>query len=145
MEIEEGIVIENQGQTAIIRINKSGLCAHCKAGCMEQGGYIITEGKNSIGAKAGDTVLLSFDSRIALNATLIVFGLPLLAILLGAFISHYIAIGIGYKDHNKLISIGGGAFLFILSFIPIKIYDKHFKESGKCNANLIAISNNSPN
>jgi sigma-E factor negative regulatory protein RseC len=141
MEIEEGMVIETQGQVATIRVNKASSCAHCKAGCMEQGGFMITKGENSIGAKVGDTVLLNINSRMALNSSLIVFGLPLIALLLGVFIAHAIAVGIGYEDHSQLISISGGAILFILSFIPIKMYDKRVSESEKSNVHIISVIN----
>ena len=40
---EEGTVIQLNGNMATVRIDKASACAHCKAGCVEQGGSMITE------------------------------------------------------------------------------------------------------
>lgn len=130
---EEGVVIDTNGESAIVRIDKAGACAHCKVGCMEQGGSMVTEAENSAGAGIGDTVLLKFDSKMALIASLVVFGLPLLSLLLGIIITETIANQLGYNSHRQLLNIGGGAILFFLSFILVKAYDRRIKENGSHN------------
>ena len=89
---------------------------------MEQGGFMVTEAENPAGAQVGDKVRLQFNSRAALTAILIVFGLPLLALLLGVILTPVVAGQIGYRDHSQLLSIGVGMVLFFLqteaSFSP---------------------------
>ena len=136
---EEGVVIEANGKTANVRIDRTTACAHCKAGCMEKGGVMVTEAENIIGAQAGDTVHLEFNSRAALTAVLLVFGLPLLALLLGTVLAAVIFTKVGYPDRRHLLSISVGAILFFATFIPIKLYDRHIKESGKFNIAVVEI------
>lgn len=136
---EEGIVIEANGKTANVRIDRTTACEHCKAGCLEKGGVMVTEAENTIGAQAGDTVHLEFNPRAALKAVLMVFGLPLLALLLGTILAAVIAAQMGYPDHRHLLSISVGAALFFATFIPIKLYDRHLRESGTFNTAVVEI------
>jgi sigma-E factor negative regulatory protein RseC len=132
-------VIETHEETATVRIDRSSACAHCKAGCMERGGFMIAEAENSTGANVGDTVRLEFNSRAALTAVLVVFGIPLLALLFGVVITAVVADQIGYQNHNQLLSIGIGAILFFLTSIPIRAYDRRVKKSGSRNVAVVEI------
>lgn len=132
-------MIETHEETATVRIDRSSACAHCKAGCMERGGFMIAEAENSTGASVGDTVRLEFNSRAALTAVLVVFGLPLLALLFGVIITTVVADQIGYQNHNQFLSIGVGAILFFLTLIPIRAYDRRVKKSGSRNVAVVEI------
>lgn len=136
---EKGIVIEARGKTATVQINRSSACANCKAGCMERGGFMVTEAENSAGAQVGDAVRLEFNPRAALTAVLIVFGLPLAALLFGAIIAAVVADQMGYQNHSQLLSIGVGAILFFLTFIPIRAYDRRVERSGSRNVAVAEI------
>ena len=136
---EQGVVIEIHEGIASVQIDKSRACAHCKAGCMEQGGSMISQAENLAGAQVGDTVRLEFDHRAALKAALIVFGLPLLALLLGAVLAAVVADQTGYQGRSELLSIGFGAILFLLTFFPIRAYDRHIKKSGSYNVAVVQI------
>jgi sigma-E factor negative regulatory protein RseC len=137
--LEEGVVIETHEKTATVRINKARACAHCKAGCMEQGGYMVTEAENPAGAQAGDTVRLRYDPRGALTAVLVVFGLPLMALFLGVILATVMADRMSYQGRTELLSIGIGAILFFLTFIPIKAYDRYVKKSGPNSVTVVSI------
>lgn len=137
--LEEGVVIETHEKTATVRINKARACAHCKAGCMEQGGFMVTEAENPAGAQAGDTVRLRYDPRGALTAVLVVFGLPLMALLLGVIFATVMADRMSYQGKTELLSIGVGAVLFFLTFIPIKAYDRYVKKSGSNSVTVVGI------
>jgi len=137
--LEEGVIIETHEKTATVRINKARACAHCKAGCMEQGGFMVTEAENPAGAQAGDTVRLSYNPKAALTAVLVVFGLPLMALLLGVIITTVMADRMGYQGNTELLSIGVGAILFLLTFIPIKAYDRYMRKSGSHNITIVDI------
>ena len=136
---EEGVVTELQGHIATVRIDKAGACARCKVGCIDKGGAMVTEAANPTGAQVGDTVLLAFNPRAALVASLVTFGVPLLALLLGVILATVIADQIDYQSNRQLLSIGAGALLFVLSFIPLRAYDRHIKESGTYNVVVIEV------
>jgi len=141
MDTEEGIILKIHGYTATIQINKAVACSHCKAGCMERNGVMVTEAENPIGAKAGDTVSLGLNSKKALTATLVVFGLPLLALFIGVIVTSVVTKRIGYQNQGLSIIVGMVAFL--LTFIPVKAYDKQLKRSGSCSITVIEILSSS--
>ena len=100
---------------------------------------MVTEAENSVGAQVGDTVRLEFNPRAALTAVLVVFGLPLLALLLGAVLTAVVADQMGYQNRSQLLSIGVGAIFFFLTFIPIRAYDRRVKKSGSRNVAVVEI------
>ena len=136
---EEGTVIEVHEEKATVRVDKSSACVRCKAGCMDMGGDMVTEAKNLVGARAGDTVILEHNPKAALNASLATFGIPLLALLLGVILGSVIANEAGLQEYKKYLSIGGAALMFFLSFIPIKFYDRHIEKSGGSDVILVEI------
>ncbi len=136
---EEGVVTEIHGHIATVRIDKAGACARCNVGCMEQGGGMVTEAANPTGAQVGDTVQLAFNPRAALTASLLTFGVPLLALLLGVILATVVAGQIDYQGNRQLLSIGAGAILFVLSFIPLRSYDRRIKESGTYNVVVVEV------
>ncbi len=136
---EEGVITEIHGHMATVRIDRAGACARCKVGCMEQGGAMVTEAANPTGAEAGDKVLLAFNPRAALTASLITFGIPLLALLLGVALATVVANQMEYQGNRQLTSIGTGAIFFVLSFIPLRTYDRHVKEGGTYNVVVVKV------
>lgn len=100
---------------------------------------MIAEAENSAGARVGDTVRLEFNSGAAFTAILVVFGLPLLALLLGAILATVAAGQMGYERHKQLLGAGVGAILFLLTFIPIRMYDRRVRKSGSHNPAIVRI------
>ena len=136
---EDGIVVKTHEETATVQISKSASCAHCKAGCMEKDGTRLAEAENSAGAGIGDTVRLRFDPGAALRATLIVFGLPLLALFIGVILTTLVTSSMNYQGNAELMSIAVGAALFFLTFIPVKLYDRRVRKSGSLNIAIVEI------
>jgi positive regulator of sigma E activity len=95
---------------------------------------VLIEAENTVGSQVGDKVLLKLNPGAPMIAILMVFGLPLLMLFLGAVLADIISVKIGYENQRQIFSIAGGASLFLLSFIPLKIYDKRSGKSEKCNA-----------
>ena len=126
--LEEGVVMEVHEGRATVRIDKSSSCARCKAGCMERSGAMVTEANNLAGAGVGDTVRVEFNAKAALNASLAVFGIPLLALLLGVILGSFIADQAGYQEQKQFLSIGIAAVLFFLSFALVRAYDRRVEK-----------------
>jgi sigma-E factor negative regulatory protein RseC len=141
MDTEEGIILETYGRIVTVQIKSAGACSRCKAGCMERNGFMVAEAENPIGAKVGDTVSLGLDSKKALTASFVVFGLPLFALFIGVIATNFVIDRIGYQ--NQILSIIIGLIAFFLMFIPVKAYDKHLKKSGACSITIVEILNNS--
>lgn len=136
--IEKGIIIETYKQVAKVQFDKSIACVHCKARCIESKGSMIAEAQNLIGAKVGDNVRLELNSKLALKAILIVLGFPLLMLFLGVITANFLISKI-YKIENQIISISAGILLFLLAFIPVKIFEKRMKNSEYCSLKIIEI------
>jgi len=137
MDTEEGIILEIHGRIATVQLKSAGACSRCKAGCMERNGFMVAEAENPVGAKAGDTVSLGLDSKKALIASFVVFGLPLLALFIGVIATNLVTERIGYQ--NQTLSIIVGLIAFLLMFIPVKAYDRHLKKSGACSITIVEI------
>ena len=137
MDTEEGIILKTYGRIATVQIKSAGECSRCKAGCMERDGFMVAEAENTIGAKVGDMVSLGLDSKKALTASFVVFGLPLLALFIGVIATNFVTEQIGYQ--NQALSIIVGLIAFFLMFIPVKAYDRHLKKSGACSITIVEI------
>ncbi len=142
MMSEAGVVIQEHGGVATVRVSRAKACAHCKVRCVERNGTIIAD--NPVGAEVGDKVRLELNSRMVLSASLIAFGLPLLALLVGAILTGVITEKIGYQAHKHVLSGGVGIILFLLTFIPVKIYDRHLKKISACSVSIVEILERSP-
>jgi len=141
-EIEEGIIIKTNGKTAIVQIKRSGACSHCKACGIESDGNMTAEAENPIDAKVGDKVGLNLNSKKALTASLVVFGLPLLALCIGVIGTSLVTGKMEYQNNSQIPSIVVGLALFFLSFIPVKAYDRHLRKTSTCSITIVEIIRN---
>ncbi|MEY7999477.1 SoxR reducing system RseC family protein [Clostridium sp. Mt-5] len=119
-KVSEGVVIEIGQDFAKIRASKHGDCKSCGL-CAGENATIV-DAKNPVGAKPGQHVIFEVKERNMLKAAFIVYILPLIAIFIGALLGTWIGNRIGYSE--RAFQIGGGAVLFIISLLYIKIFDK---------------------
>jgi sigma-E factor negative regulatory protein RseC len=138
-EIEEGIIIKTHGKTATVQIKRSSSCSHCKACNLGDDGNMTAEAENPIDAKVGDKVGLNLNSKKALTASLVVFGLPLLALCIGIIGTSFVIGKMEYQNNSQTPGIIVGLALFFLSFIPIKAYDKHLRKTNTCSITIVEI------
>lgn len=80
-------VIEEKGNTVLVRVQRHSGCAVCRQKCglllNQDAGYMEMEVDNSIGARSGQKVKLEIADENGILAALIVFVLPLVLMLLG--------------------------------------------------------------
>lgn len=119
-KVSEGVVIEIGQDFAKIRASKHGDCKSCGL-CAGENATIV-DAKNPVGAKPGQHVIFEVKERNMLKAAFIVYILPLIAIFIGALLGTWIGNRIGHSE--RALQIGGGAVLFIISLLYIKIFDK---------------------
>ena len=90
MATEEGIVIKIDSSTAWVKTTKTHACKACgaRASCNVMGGgkEMEVEAINYAGAKVGEKVVLFFETSPLLKATFMLYVLPVLFLIAGAFI-----------------------------------------------------------
>ena len=120
---EKGVVIEIcSSQKAKVKVTRSSSCGECvsKKICEAFGGSdeMRVVATNTIHAEVGQTVLLSLPNKAVLRASVIVYLMPLTALLGGAIIGQQIS------QTGAII----GAFLgLVASFLGLWYYNKKLK------------------
>ncbi len=95
---EQAIVSGLDGDLAIIRMQRQSACSHCELnkGCGTGAiGRLLGHRskplaiRNDYDLKAGDRVLLGLPDRAFLNASLLIYGLPLVALIGGGLLAQW--------------------------------------------------------
>ena len=90
MPTEKGVVIKVDATTAWVTTTKTSACEGCaaKSSCTTLGGgkEMEVEAINDIGARIGQKVVLQFHTSPLLKATFLLYVVPILFLILGAFI-----------------------------------------------------------
>jgi len=95
---EQAIVSGLEGDLAIIRMQRQSVCSHCELnkGCGTGAiGRLLGHRskplaiRNDYDLKAGDRVLLGLPDRAFLNASLLIYGLPLVALIGGGLMAQW--------------------------------------------------------
>ncbi|MCZ6882665.1 MAG: SoxR reducing system RseC family protein [Gammaproteobacteria bacterium] len=95
---EQAIVSGLEGDLAIIRMQRQNACSHCELnkGCGTGAiGRLLGHRskplaiRNDYDLKAGDRVLVGLPDRAFLNASLLIYGLPLVALIGGGLIAQW--------------------------------------------------------
>jgi len=121
--IEIGQVAETNGGRAkvvIPRKDKCGKCGKCLFASEGQGMWL--EAENRVGAGLGDEVEVEIPERDPLVAALLLFGLPLLGLLVGVFSGYALAEILGWESNSIAILLG---FVFLAAaFVFVRMYDR---------------------
>lgn len=76
---ERAIVVKTAGKTALLRIEKHPECESCKVCAFRSGKSTVkVKAKNTVGAKAGDEVIVQAEKDNRLLASFIVYIIPVL-------------------------------------------------------------------
>lgn len=105
-----GTVTQVNGEMATVVFKRSKACGDCHACASFGDGNSIIELENSLNAKVGDSVRIELHSGAVFKASLILYGIPLAALLAGVLIGSRISDLAG-----ALIGIGASvAALFVI-------------------------------
>ncbi len=119
---ETGIVVEVEGKRAKVIFARKPACKNCGA-CIKAGAdEMMVELENTLDAKVGDTVAVTMNSSSFMGATLIMYGIPLLALLAGLGIPMLL----GASDW---VSALAGILCAIASYGVIRSFEPRFKKS----------------
>jgi sigma-E factor negative regulatory protein RseC len=131
MTMEEiGVVIETEGIMARVRVQKSGACDACAAAgtCKPSEETAELEAFNPIMAKVGQTVRLALKPQLYLKASIIVYGLPVAALIGGAILGKNIGESYFKGTNSDLIAAAFGFGALIISFIIIKLWSSNVEK-----------------
>jgi sigma-E factor negative regulatory protein RseC len=126
---EIGVIKSVDGAVAKVSVPKRSACEGCTVGiCKPDEQSMEIEALNPLKAQAGQKVRVVMKPYTYLKGSLIVYGLPTLALIIGAVIgkelfSHY------FKGIDAdIISAISGFGLFVLSFIAIKLWSSRMEK-----------------
>lgn len=121
MITETGRVVAVDGDQAWVQTVRTSACQSCsaRAACGQRALARVTGGRanqirvaNSVGARVGDEVVLGIDEQSLLRASLWVYGLPLISMVLGSIAGYQ---WMGGTDLSAilgaLLGLAGGFFL----------------------------------
>ena len=123
---ETGVVTVTEGISARVKVQKRGSCDGCSATgtCETTDDGMEIKALNPVQAKAGQTVRVSIKPQSYLKGTMMIYGLPMTALIAGAIIGK----NIGEKyfsgiDSDMIAAIAGFALL-VITFIFAKNWSR---------------------
>lgn len=131
MTMEEvGVVIKTEGIMARVRVQKSGACEACAAAgtCKPSEETAELEVFNPLRAKAGQTVKLVLKPQLYLKASIIVYGLPVIALIGGAILGKNIGELYFKGIDSDLLAAAFGFGALIISFMVIKLWSNKIEK-----------------
>lgn len=128
---ECGLVLEVMDHKAVVNIKRKSACGQCKA--CEMGRSDVKEinivAKNDIGAQVDDNVNIIMDTPDVLKAAIIVYLIPLVALVSGVALGTFIAKIKGLpSDWTGIIT---GLLFLGVSYIYVRTQDKKLAETKK--------------
>lgn len=125
MPTEKGIIEKVDTQKAFVRIQKNTDCAHCASRGMcqiDNEREMVVEVENRLEAGPGDRVEIMVPTGSFMKISLMVYMLPVLAFMFGAFMGDGIARKIALNPSFWAIITGTG--LMVIVFYALKRLDK---------------------
>jgi len=81
-----GVVVALEGDTAIVRFERSSMCSHCR-GCLAIGDREMeTRITNALHANVGDKVIVAMQAKKLVSASIFAYAIPLIAFLCGVYV-----------------------------------------------------------
>ena len=140
MVTEQGIIEELSGQKTLVRIKKGSACASCESrgNCeVASGKSMVVEVANDLGAGKGDHVELSVPSGAFLKLSLLVYILPVVALIAGAFAGGAFARVLHVP--LSLASVIGGFLVMGVTFYALKRFDRSLRARSKFHPRMTRI------
>jgi sigma-E factor negative regulatory protein RseC len=117
---EQGVVLRTESEAAWVKTIRSSACEGCtaKGSCHSMGAGQEMEVKalNPAGAREGDRIVLSFETRSLLKATFLIYVFPIIFLIAGAALGQMLAPLMAFNP-SALSALLGFAFFFTALFI----------------------------
>lgn len=127
-----GEVLEVMEERAKIKVKRHSACKGCgRCGFASDMGKqdMILEVPNPVGAEVGEIVKISVEPKKVILASLLVYIVPVIALIAAMYISQKIAINLGYEEIYEVIGIIFGLGAMAVVFIVLRLLDKKISES----------------
>ncbi|MBI4848041.1 MAG: SoxR reducing system RseC family protein [Nitrospirae bacterium] len=124
---ETGIVSKTDGNIAKVLVHRRSGCEGCAAqgACEPSDAGMEIEALNPVNAKVGQTVRISMNPKLYLKGSLLVYGIPLTALIGGAIIGKNLGERFMGSSNSDLVAAVAGFSSLILSFIAIKLWSRN--------------------
>ena len=127
MATEQGIVLRTDSEAAWVKTVRSSSCEGCtaKGAChsMGSGNEMEVKALNTAGARAGDRIVLSFETASLLKATFLIYVFPIILLIVGAALGQMLALLTEFSP-SALSVLLGFVFFFTALFIMKSRADK---------------------
>ena len=141
---EKGIVTKAKNNKVLVKIKRQSACDRCEQSCGLAGDSnsqkeMYVEVTNTVQAQPGDEVWLDMGERQIRGAAILVYGFPILALILGYFVFSTLgAVVLGYSSEPAGML---GALVFLgLAFYIINRVDFFLQRKSGFQPRLIASS-----
>lgn len=124
MAIEEGVVLETSKRKALVRIQQGSACASCgsRDSCdISSGNNMEIEVSNDLQANIGDRVQISLPESTLLKLSLLVYLLPVIALVAGACVGAELAKVLNID--STLASVVAGCSAMAIVFCVLRWLD----------------------
>jgi len=137
---EEGIVAEVQGNIAKVEILKKSACEKCAAsGVCHPGDQELMEADNPLGAIKGQRVMVVVAPQLYLKASIILYGIPMVAMVAGAILGKNAAIAYAGEANSDLWAFIAGMTCLVISFYFIRLYNNKVEKTREYQPVIVAI------
>jgi sigma-E factor negative regulatory protein RseC len=127
---EYGTVVElKQDLVAVVKCVRNSACDHCpSSGACKMGDdseTMLVETYNAIGAQNGDLVKIATSTKHFLQSSFMLYIVPIIGLLIGAFVGQIIAEMSGWEIDPSLFSALTAVAFLILTFLGIRILTRN--------------------
>ncbi len=137
---EEGIVAEIDGNVAKVAVMKKSACEQCAAaGVCHPGDQEYLEASNPLGAVKGQKVKVVIAPQMYLKASIILYGIPMVALIAGAIMGKNIAVRYAGEENSDLWAFIAGMACTAVSFLFIRAYNKKVEKTQKYKPVIVEI------
>jgi len=119
---EIGVVKSTNGILAIVSVERKSACEQCRGGCAITDSGAELEAINQANAITGQKVRVALRPYSYLRGSIVVYGLPALALILGAVMGKEFFSSFFSSLDPDIVSAIFGFGAFILAFILVKIW-----------------------
>lgn len=124
---ETGEIVRVEDQRAWVKVLATSACGSCAASCgMTEEGYRLVEAVDPIGVEPRQEVGLQLPGRSLVGAALVMYGIPLVLLLVGLLGGHALALRHGWPQ--DWVGAGAGLTLMLLGFAVLYVSSPLFEQ-----------------
>jgi sigma-E factor negative regulatory protein RseC len=129
---EIGIIKDIKGLLAKVSVPRKNACEGCTAGiCKPEEQSMEIEALNPVNASVGQKVRITIKPYTYLRGSIIVYGVPAIALIMGAIFGKEVFSSYYNKLDPDIVSAVVGFVAFIIAFICIKLWSRRVEKKGE--------------